>query len=166
MVIEGVNCDTWLLNQSPPVTSKINTLVRTPITGNRHSRCCILCYRLDHVTSHISTMCPQLPLYISLTHTHTQACERIASWNQSIHWDEKIKQKIPGKDQNQQWTDPMKAWYNLFVCTVELYCCPKTIITHHCTGLTCSFITMNMGTVAFESVPHTRLYILTRHHVY
>lgn len=32
MVIDGVNCNTWLLNQSPPVTSKINTLVRTPLT--------------------------------------------------------------------------------------------------------------------------------------
>lgn len=58
MVIDGVNCNTWLLNQSPPVTSKINTLVRTPLTGNRQSRCYILCYGLDHVTSLISTMCP------------------------------------------------------------------------------------------------------------
>ncbi len=84
------------------------------------------------------------------------------------------RQQIPCAEPNQQWMYPTKnycvcvskAWYKLFLCAIELHCCPKTIkntiMRAHSHWVTCCFIIMK--TQFILNPTHTVLlpWILTR----
>lgn len=113
-----------------PVTPKINTPVGTPLTGNRHTHCCILFYRLDHVSSHISTMC-LLSVFLASTNRHNPSSNIESSLNKPM-----VNTEING------WTwwfsyyqqIPRKVCICIeFFCAMKLYFCPEnTIMSRTC----------------------------------